>query len=239
METSYFKNGRHRLSIAKLLKIPKVPAKVILRHSEWMEFKKELLLYANETGGKLYQPLTHPDLKDIPSNYDDHRFNILRNNLSIKKGKLLDIGANMGYFCHKFEDEGFNCYAVERKAKTLYFLKKLRRAENKKFEIIDQSIFDYKRGENLNFEVVLALNIFHHFLKKESSYYELIELLKRLETKEIFFLSHNFDEPQMVGAHKNYQPKEFVDFILKYSCLSKAECIGKMENSRLLYKISI
>ncbi len=234
-----FKDGRHRLSMAKLLNIPKVPVKVILRHSYWMEFRKELLMYANELGGKLYQPLTHPDLADIPSNYDDYRFGIIKDNLSVKRGKLLDIGAHMGYFCHKFEDEGFDCYAVESNTKISYFLKRLKRAENKKFKVLTCSIFNYKKGEELNFDVILTLNIFHHFLKEENLYNELIKLLKRLNMKEMFFQPHKFNENQMKGAYKNYHPQEFVDIILKYSCLNKSKIIGKTSDGRSIYKLSI
>lgn len=62
-----FSDGAHRLAIAKLLGIPKIPVKIAVRHPEWMRFRKELLLYAKEEGGKTYQPITHPDLNDVPA----------------------------------------------------------------------------------------------------------------------------------------------------------------------------
>ena len=34
-----FVDGRHRLSIAKLLELPKIPVKIVLRHSEWITFR--------------------------------------------------------------------------------------------------------------------------------------------------------------------------------------------------------
>ena len=139
----FFNDGRHRLSIAKILKIPKIPLKVGARHPEWMKFRTELLEFARTSQGsqgKLYQPLNHPDLQDIPSLYGSFRFDLIRKNTFINKGTVLDIGAHLGYFCQRFEEEGFYCYAVEHDPTAIYFLKKLKKIEKKKFEIISKSI---------------------------------------------------------------------------------------------------
>lgn len=233
----FFNDGRHRLSIAKILNLPKIPVKVVARHPDWVKLRKELYEFARKRQGKLYQPLTHPDLQDIPSRYGSFRFDLIGKNLSIKKGKVLDIGAQLGYFCHRFEEEGFDCYAVEYNLTYIYFLKKLKKAENRKFNIISKSIFDYNRDSELLFDIVLALNVFHHFLKTKRYYEELIRLLKRIRTKELFFQSHKYDEPQMKGAYKNFHPEEFAQFISKNTNL-KYEFIGKTEDNRKIYKFS-
>ncbi|MCK4421586.1 hypothetical protein KAW48_07290, partial [candidate division WOR-3 bacterium] len=69
-----FNNGRHRLTFAKLLNIEKVPVRITIRHTEWVEFKKEIFGYSKKFNNKVYAPLTHPDLQHIPSHYDDTRF---------------------------------------------------------------------------------------------------------------------------------------------------------------------
>lgn len=228
-----FNNGMHRLSIAKILNLEKIPVKITVRHPEWVEFRKQIL---DQTGksGEVYHPLTHPDLADIPSRHGDERFEIIKQNLSVKKGTLLDIGSHWGYFCHKFEELGFHCYAVESSPRNVYFLKKLKQAENRKFEVINKSIFEYR--EKSDFDMVLALNIFHHFLKEKHLYFKLIELIKRLKMKELFFQTHKYDEAQMESAYKNYSPEEFVDFILENSCLDEAKLIGE-EEGRPIYKL--
>jgi len=231
----FFNDGRHRLAIAKILKIPKIPVKVVARHTEWMKFRRELI--ATATKGKIYQQLTHPDLQDIPSHFDTLRFDLIRQNLSVKRGTLLDIGAQLGYFCSRFEKEGFDCYAVENDPINIYLMRKLAKMENRKFKITSRSIFEYRRGSKLSFDIVLALNIFHHFLKTKKSYEELIVLLKRIETKEMFFQAHKFDEPQMRGAYKNFQSDEFADFVLKHTNLTYKKLIGETEDKRKIYKL--
>ena len=234
--TLLFEDGQHRLAMAKLLHIDRIPIKVTARHSEWFQFRKEVLDYAKmQPWGKLYHPITHPDLRDIPSIYGNERFELIKANLPIKSGDLLDIGANWGYFCHKFEEEGFHCYAVESDARNRYFLEKLKIAETKRFQIIYGSIFDYR--DKTDFDVVLALNIFHHFIKEEETYYKLIDLLKRLDMKVMFFQPALPDDPQMKGAFRNFDCGEFVDFILKNSKLNEATYIGETQDGRPIYRL--
>jgi len=231
-----FEDGRHRLAIAKLLGLKKIPVKITVRHSEWHLFRNEVLNYAASKDGLLYQAVTHPDLNDIPANFDEKRFEMMKAHLPFKGGDLLDIGAHWGYFCHRFEEEGFNCYAIESDTRHIYFLKKLKIAENRQFKVIAASIFEYH--EKTDFDVVLALNIFHHFLKKKHLYYQLKSFLKRLQIKVMFFQAHVPNSPQMQGAYRDYDDKEFVNFILENSMLSQAAYLGKTEDDRPLYMLT-
>jgi len=233
-----FEDGQHRLAMAKLLKIDEIPVRITARHTEWYRFRKEVLDYArSQPSGKLYHPITHPDLADIPALYGNERFEIIKSHMPVLGGDLLDIGAHWGYFCHKFEEQGFNCYAVESHAPTRYFLEKLKVAENRRFKIIYGSIFDY--DDKTDFDVVLALNIFHHFIKTERYYHCLVALLKRLRMKVMFFQTELPDSPQMIGAYRNFNCNEFVEFILENSVLKEAMHIGETENGRPIYRLQI
>jgi 2-polyprenyl-3-methyl-5-hydroxy-6-metoxy-1,4-benzoquinol methylase len=230
-----FEDGQHRLAIAKLLNLKRIPVKITCRHSRWYRFRKEVLEYARrQPAHKLYHPVTHPDLSDIPSTYGDERFEIIKAHLPFNGGDLLDIGAHWGYFCHRFEEERFTCYAVESHAPSLYFMERLKVAENRRFTIIPKSIFDYT--EKTDFDVVLALNIFHHFIKAEKDFHRLIDLLRRLRTRVIFFQTEKPDSIQMKGAYRNFDYDEFVRFILEHSNLREAVQIGKTDDGRPLYR---
>lgn len=208
------------------------------------QLKKELTLFFK--GKKAYQPFTHPGLQDIPFRRGgETRFKIIKENLSLTGGTLLDIGANFGYFCRKFEEEGFDCYAVEENRILCYFMEKLKkaclpagRAENKKFKVIPESIFEYKKNQELVFDVILALSIFHNFLEREDLYLNLIKLLKRLKAKELFFETYLPEHFQSANYYKHFAPDEFVDFIIKNSSFSRAKLIGKSEEGRPIYKLT-
>ena len=233
-------SGINTLSAAKLLNVQRVPIRIVVRYPQWQKFRKELYALSLEKSPskRLYQPLTHPDLCDIAAEHRcEDRFDIIKENLSVRSGRLLDIGANLGYFCHKFEEIGFECYAVENDLQRIYFLKKLKRAENRKFRIISQSILEWEGVRKLEFDVVLALNIFHHFLKKKTAYLGLIKMLKTLKMREMFFEPHIFNEPQMKNTYKNYSEKEFVEFILQNSQFKSAEPIGIAQDGRPLYRL--
>ncbi len=229
-------HGNHILSMAILLGIPKIPIKIIARHKNWINFKKRLSYYSRHRS--LYQFPIHPDLQEFPFSYGESRFDMIKENLSISQGTLLDIGANFGYFSYKFEDEGFDCYAVEANWLNAYFLKKLRNAENRKFKVITGSIFNYHKNKELNFDVIFALNIFHHFLRRKNTYHVLIKLLNRIKVKEFFFGAHKPKEFWNIKSYRNYSPDQFVNFLIENSHLSKAKFIGKTKNGRSLYKLT-
>ena len=223
------------ISLFIIISIKKIPIEVVLRHPLWIKFSSEFLRFQS-VHGELYQPLIHPDLR-FESSYTDQRFLIIQENLAITNGALLDIGANLAYFCHKFEDLGFDCYAVEIRPSNVHYMKKLRDIEGKKFKIINKSIFDLNL--KLDFDIVLALNIFHHFLREKELYQNLIEFLDRLKLKTMYFQPHDPSEKIMRNAYVNYDNEQFVRFIIKYSCLNKFELINKQSDgrNRPIYKI--
>ena len=236
------RNGRFILfdnlfmfALFKLLNVDTIPIEVIIRHPLWLKFGSEFLKFQS-IHGELYQPLIHPDLR-FKSSYTDERFLIIKESLTTREGTLLDIGANLAYFCHKFEEMGFNCYAVEIRPSNVHYMKKLRTIEGKKFKIINKSIFDLE--EKLDYDVVLALNIFHHFLREKELYHKLIELLGRLDVGTMYFQPHDPSEEIMRNAYINYDNEQFVRFIVKNSCLNKFKLINQQSDGRTrpIYRI--
>lgn len=211
-----------QVAVLKIHKIPNLLVHIKLRHPNWIEFCERFLQFQSIHGG-IYQPLIHPDLK-FKSIYSDKRFDVMKNNLPISNGKLLDIGANLGYFCHKFEELGFECYANEIRPSNVFFMKKLRDIEGKNFKIINTSIFELKRK---NFDIILALNIFHHFLREKKLYIQLITFLNQLQLKYMYFQPHDPNEKIMQNAYKNFNNQQFVNFILKHSCLNQFRVLSE------------
>ncbi len=230
-----FEDGRHRLSIAKLLSVPRLPIKVTARHTEWVQFRREILRYAAGRDNTVYQPLLHPDLQAIPSRYDHQRYELIRANLPFMRGTLLDIGAHWGYFCQRFDSDGFDCTAVESSGEAAYFLEKLRIAGKKHFTVVNKSIFDYH--DRQEFDVVLALNIFHHFLKTEASYQRLTALLGRLKVGVMILQTHQVDSEQMAGAFRDYDPDSFANWVAAQSGLDQVTKLGETKDARPIYRL--
>jgi len=242
------RNGQHRLSIAKLLNLEKVPVQILFRHKNWLKFRKEILTYIRrEMKGEALQPLLHPDLSDIPSLWSDKRFKMIMQNLTTKKGTLLDIGAHWGYFCHKFEEMGFQCTAMEGSMRNVYFMEKLKRAERLNFKIISKSIFDYKDCENFkdgqNYDIVLVFNFFNQFvdIEKKDLYSKFAEIFGKIKTKEMYFQIPEHEARQQlrkIGEYKNgsFSSQELIDFVIENTHFAHAEKIGE-ERNHAIYKL--
>lgn len=229
-------NGSHRLSIAKILGIPTVPVAVCRRHIEWEKYRTKVTgICKKRWEGKTYQKMFHPDLQFVDEMHADNRYDILKTNTNLKNATLLDIGSLFGYICYRGEMDGFDCTAVELVRDFLDVMKNMKAGMDMKFNILSQSIFNM---DSINYDIIVAFNIFHHFIKTEELHAKLIELLGRMEYKEMFVQFHKPHESQMKDSYKNYNPEEFSKFILSHSKnKSEYKQVG-ISNGREIYKIS-
>jgi hypothetical protein len=235
-----FVDGRHRLAIARLLGLERIPARIVARHEDWQAFRVAVEQYAAEHRGRVYQRIDHPDLADVPAGHGDDRSAMLVEALSGHQpgGKrLLDIGTHWGHMCQQMERLGFVCTGVERNKASVAFAERLRVATESSFEVWQGDVFDYPAPGD--FDVVLALNIFHHFLKTQATHDRLLEFLGRLDADVIVFEPHRHDPPaQMRDAYLNPAPDEFVALVMRHARMTSSECLGAASDGRLLYKLT-
>jgi hypothetical protein len=231
-----FQDGRHRFALARVLDLPLIPVLVTVRHARWVDLRRRVVEYARGQGGAVYAPLLHPDLSDIPSQHGHRRFEMIHSRLPVRGGTLLDLGAHWGYFCHRFEAHGFQCTAVERDPEHVDLLRRLRIAEDRGFDVFGGSMFDYPVDKPV--DVVLALSVFHHFLKTREAYGQLVRLLERLNASTMVFEPHEPRSPQMAGAYLDLDPARFVDLVLSHSRFRQAALLGESESGRPVYLLT-
>jgi len=228
-------DGRHRLAIARLLNLDMIPVVVCARHKTWQDFANKLRRYIKKSGGTSRYPILHPDLQDITFKYDHSTFSTIIQNLPLNRGKLLNISAGLdfGYFSHRFEDQGFECTESNLFENELQFVEKLRNAGRKRFEITPGSILD--TPPERKFEVVLAIDVFHHFLKTEFLFAGFIRFLKSLKTKYLVFRHNIGQDMHTERAFKHFKPSEFVNIISENTALKRYEVIAKEKDEGPLY----
>lgn len=231
-----FIDGRHRLALAKVMGLESIPAFVAIRHEDWVHRVDEFLTHLGDHSGISYQPVPHPDLADFPSKKGHERPDMILEVLPIRSGRLLDIGSNKGYLCHRFEDAGFDCVAAERSERELHFLRMFHDAAERKFEVVGGDVLTQDFGGS--FDVVLALNIFHHFLKEEAGVEALTAFLGRLDASYMAFEPHLTTDPQMANAFKNLDADAFVAFVQEAAGLPHSVLLGTAEDGRPLYMLS-
>lgn len=235
-----FLDGRHRLAIARLLGIPQVPVRVTMRHARWEAFREEIWEYARKREGRVYQQLDHPDLAEIPAHHGTERVDMIRRALEgydPAGKKLLDIGTHWGYMARAMEKLGFDATGVEYNRRNASFAERLARSVESGLTVWHGNIFEYPEPEK--FEVVLALNIFHHLIKTEELHQGLIDFLGRLDRVEvIFFEPHLSEVRQLRDAYRNYESQEFAQFVAQHAGMSGVEYLGAAADGRDLYKIT-
>jgi Methyltransferase domain len=213
----------------------RVPVAVVGRHLTWAKFRKAILTYA-EPEGEVYAPLTHIDLFDIPFSTRPERAALIRKNVWRTNAYILDIGAHWGYMSEELERAGHRCVAVEKDSIDYSFMRRLRRSQQFSYRTVLADIEDFLNAEQ-TFDVVLALAVFHHFIKTKRGHSKLIRTLNKLRAKQIFLWTHNPREEQMQNAYKNYPPRQFARLVMEHARLSKVELLGTI-GGRSLFALS-
>jgi hypothetical protein len=229
--------GAHLLCLALLLGVTRMRVRVRERHPEWAAFRGELLAYAESRGG-LYQPALHHDLATIPSTHRcEDRWQLISSRLSRRGGTALDVGANLGFFDNRLEDLGYRCTALESDATAAHFMKGIRDANGHRFAIVADSLPARGVARRRHFDVVLALSIFHHFLKTRSEYYLLERFLADLDCDEMFFEPHMTGEAQMAGAHVHLTSEAFARFVAERTRLTVVDEMSQTDDHRTIYHL--
>lgn len=242
-----FQDGRHRLAIARALHLKRIPIQILVRHSNWQSFRELMHQMARGEGGAsksglLYQTPIHFDLSDIPYEHAcEDRWDAIKNNLGqAPVGIALDIGCNLGYFCHRLEDIGYSCIGVEYLPEVAFAARKIAFAENRQLKIVTGDILAPETLQEIaasNYSVVIALNIFHHFIKTKDSYEKLRQFMNNIRVGAMFFESHHPSDPQMQGVYLNPSQNEFVQLLREWGRFERVLPIYEATDGRILFKL--
>lgn len=197
--------------------------------------RSDVKSYASQNGGRIYSPIEHFAFRRFAYHHGGDRWALISRNLPDHAVTALDVGAHWGYFSWNLERMGIQVVASESSPTNLRILHKVRSLHGANFDIVGGDIL--ARTFDQQFDVTLALNIFHHFLKSEDRHAALKSFLQGLDTACILFQAHSPREGQMRDAYRNYGPKEFALRVAEWSGLESVVCIARF-GERPLFKIS-
>lgn len=187
------------------------------------ELTSNIRKYVSQNRGRLYTPIPHPAFSDLRYKNGPERLELIAPHLEYKNGTVLDIGSNWGYMAHRLEELGYSVTAVERSPRSVYFLKEIRDLCDRKFDVVHDSIFNLR---HLDYDIVFALNVFHHFMKTEESFKKFENFLGRLKCRMMIYQAHDPSEVQMAGAYWNMTPEEATNFFSEKLGLPRVVEIG-------------
>ncbi|HXF64487.1 MAG TPA: hypothetical protein VNK95_22845 [Caldilineaceae bacterium] len=241
-----FSNSAHRLAAAKVLGIPQVPIRIAVRHRAWLAFRRELEAYAAANGGLLPQPALHPDLSHIPARRDCvERLDLLCPHLPPAPARILVVGAELGYECHRLEDLGYGCFTGEANGEIHPFLGRLRRAENRRFHIVPEPLLTWSALPDLSFDAVLLTRSFPWELAHDQRRCRLAHFLRMLRTPLLFLegpaspgcRSNAAPPAPYGGAPDEDAPNVLLSFVRAETRLGQVACIGFVGDTPL-YKFN-
>lgn len=193
-------------------------------------FREKILDWAARHKGKLYAPIRHPQLSDIPSSWSPKRFDSIRAAVPAEARSALDIGAHWGFFSIEFAKMGLKVTAVEKNPKNAVFLREIAALSSAPLTVEERSIFDLDR---LDFDVVLALNIFHHFIRDEDTYGKFMAFLSRLRCRTLLYQGHANHEKWMAESFARIPAEEMCDIICRKTGLGNWELIETFRKRKL------
>ena len=94
------------------------------------------------------------------------------------------------------------------------------------------------KSNDHHYDVVLALSVFHHWLKEKQLFEDLKDLLSKIRAKQMFFQPHGYDEKQMQGSYAEMSPSEFAEFVRREMEFSNSEKIGAGKDGRPIYSFT-
>jgi SAM-dependent methyltransferase len=243
-----FQDGRHRLAIARALRLKKIPVQILVRHADWQAFRDLMHNMARDgcggagKRGLLYQAPRHFDLSDIPYEHAcEDRWEAIKGNLDkATTGRVLDIGCNLGFFCQRMEECGYSSIGVEYSQIIALAARKIATAENCKLKIVTGDILIEETQREiapLDFNVVIALNIFHHFIKTKDGYEKLRQFMSHIRIGTMIFESHHEDDPQMQEVFFNPSQGEFAQLLKDWGEFERVVPIYVAGDGRTVFKL--
>jgi hypothetical protein len=199
--------------------------------TSFLFYRQLLCRVAGLSSGGLYQAADHPLLRDIKYHRGSDRIQIIVDCCArIKPGSALDIGANMGLLSHILLREGVPTMSVEMN-KLYYRLMSQRLRMYNEAKTFCGSVFELP---HYDYDLVVALSIFHHFLVTEDLFTKFSEFLPKLRCEYMLFEPHQ-SRHGFPNAYIDFDEDEFCKFICSKSVLNTYERLAKSTRGRPIY----
>lgn len=150
---------------------------------EFMILLKSVILiifYKNVPGINRYQPIYNSANEDQVTRLCYDRWKSIEKFIPEKKGSVLDIGSNIGYFTFKFSERGFLSHGVESDVLNIIVSNSIKEKNKIKNAIFSQDIVDENFIEKMSYYLLINnLSVFHHWVKRFGKD-KAIEMLKNI-----------------------------------------------------------
>ncbi len=165
--------------------------------------------------------------KNISRHFEAERLDFISETVNVKNTRLIDIGANTGFFTFELLDRGAStaiCFEGN-KDHAAFIIEASKVLNQEERIIVKNQYFDFKSGlENFDADIVLLLNVLHHVgddygdkeLSKDQALCQIIDSLKKIakiSTYVIFQLGFNWKGDRDQPLFDNGTKSEMIAFL--------------------------
>ncbi len=157
------------------LKLKKIIESVILLRSIIL-----LTFYKTLPGVNRYQPIYNSANEDQVTRPCYDRWSSIEKVIPKKRGSVLDIGSNIGYFTFKFSEKGFLSHGIESDVLNIIISNSIKEKNKINNAIFSKDTVDEKFIEKMSYYFLINnLSVFHHWVKRFGQD-KAIEMLKNI-----------------------------------------------------------
>lgn len=183
---------------------------------------------------EFYQPLLNPFFQNIIPYRDGYYMSrldfILKefNNYRFKNLKILDIGANIGYFSQHFAREGAEVTSIEPDPLHSSMFEALNQLYGLNINILKAYFETHNFTEN--YDICILLTVFYHIVRKNGDIDLFLEKLDKHINKMIIWESGDLD----IGAREKELIKKKTKF-KNYKFIANTNATGKIRELGIFY----
>ncbi len=186
------------------------------KHSDYQLLSKNLKKLLNNNTSK-----------NISKHFEAERLDFISETVDVKNKRLIDIGANTGFFTFELLDSGAStAICFEGNKNHADFIIESSKLLNQEGRIVVKNEYvDFKSGlENFNTDIVLLLNVLHHVgddygeekLSKKQALHQIVESLRKIAKMSsyvILQLGFNWKGDRYLPLFDNGTKSEMIAFL--------------------------
>ena len=211
----------------------KTKLKILIKILSFLKYEIILIIYNFFPGISKYQPTFNTINRNIVTRSCNDRWAAIEGVIPEKKGSILDIGSNIGFFTFKFAEKGYLSHGVEADVLNILISNSIKEKYKISNAIFSQDIVDeiFIR-EMSDYFLINNLSVFHHWVKRFGEE-KALNMLKEISEKceYMFFETGQYNEKEMDWSQlldfMGNNPKEWVIKKFKSFGFKKVEVIGQ------------
>lgn len=235
------RDGKHRLSIAKILDLPTIPVAVGRRHRAWWALREDLREWIDSQGGASPESFWHPDLQDLPVSPPGSWMKEIQSYLRETGAdpttrSVLDIGSVSGYHSTGLADVGYSCTIVGLEPSEKRLAERVQDSAETQVAVADADSVSIRNASGeARFTDALLLNFTAPRSTDPPSLETCRRLLEQLKVDRIFLAVHTQSDSDSSTGEPRGDGTDRLKFVLESTIVHSVKKLASHANQAELF----